>query len=146
MTKLEPIHFSDYDRYTPFFHGQNHRLCVYSLPSLIAWHTREYHPVAGVYNDAFVAGAEFATQKQNRHLILPVSGNGDFPPDKLHRMAREFGFDKYWFVRKTISRPTAKRMWRRFLRSHGSRNTMIMCMQPMIWPGCVATNTPKNAT
>ncbi len=96
--KLEPITFKDYARLTPFFQRQPHRLCVYSLPSLIAWSTREYQPCAAEMGDALVIGAEFTLKKENRHLILPASLNGGHSPEDLCDLAETFGFGQYWFV------------------------------------------------
>jgi len=96
--KLKPITFNDYSKLTPFFKRQPYRLCVYSLPSLIAWSTREYQPYAAVVQDTLIAGAEFTVKKENRHLLLPISRNGGHSPEQLCDLAEAAGFDKYWFV------------------------------------------------
>ena len=96
--KFDPITFKEYPQLTRFFEHQHYRLCVYSLPSLISWNTAEYQPYAAVSGDALIAGAEFATQKENRHLILPVSPNGGYPPEELRTLAETLGFAQYWFV------------------------------------------------
>jgi len=96
--KLEQITFKDYPKLLHFFERQQYRLCVYSLSSLIAWSTREYQPYAAAAGDMLVMGAEFVTEKENRHLILPISGNGNLSPEKLYELAERCGFKQYWFV------------------------------------------------
>jgi len=96
--RLKQITFKDYSRLTPFFERQPHKLCVYSLPSLIAWSTREYQPYASVVGDALVTGAEFKVKKENRHLLLPISLNGEPSPEDLYDLAETLGFGQYWFV------------------------------------------------
>lgn len=98
--KLNPVSFDDYAALAPFFAWQPHRLCTYSLPSLISWNTREFKPYAAVTDDFLVAGYEFATRKKERHLILPLSlnGNGTPGPEQLREVAERFGFDRYCCV------------------------------------------------
>ena len=71
---LTEITYEDHERLKPFFVRQPHRLCAYSLPSLIAWSTGAYHPLAGLVGDALVTGAEFTVKKEHRHLLLPLGG------------------------------------------------------------------------
>lgn len=99
--KLEPIDFDDYPQLLRHFRNQTYRLCVYSLPSLIAWHTREYRPLAAVAGDLLITGYEYEVQKEHRHLLLPispVSRNGNSPPERLEEIARSLGFQAYCFV------------------------------------------------
>jgi hypothetical protein len=96
--KLEPITYVDYPRLSPFFRDQPHRLCVYSLSSLLAWSTEAYFPVGGIRGDTLLIGADFVHQPHRRHLILPLSPGQEFPPKTLRDLALETGFEHYWFV------------------------------------------------
>ena len=95
---LNPMTFETYPELKPFFRGQRYPLCSYSLPSLIAWTNDNFSPGWTVVDGALVVGAEFKHPKENRHLILPVSPRREFTPKELLDLARELGFDRYWFV------------------------------------------------
>ena len=96
--KLEQITIKDYPKLKPFFKNPRYRLCEYSLPSILVWTNDEYQPYGGINNGALFIGAEFVQQKENRHLLLPISPEREFPPEELHQLARQLGFDQYWFV------------------------------------------------
>ncbi|MFZ3045657.1 MAG: phosphatidylglycerol lysyltransferase domain-containing protein [Desulfatirhabdiaceae bacterium] len=98
MINLKPITPDDYLRLKPFFNNQSHRLCIYGLPSLLSWRNTEYHPCAAIIDGVLMIAAEFNTQKDKRHLILPVSGGTLYPPERLHELAGLLGFSSYWFV------------------------------------------------
>jgi hypothetical protein len=98
MTDLVPITPNDYQFLKPYFTDQPHRLCVYGLPSILSWRTGEYYPCAAVVDDALVIGADFHTQKDKRHLILPIGDINRFPPEKLYDLALSTGFPAFWFV------------------------------------------------
>ena len=95
FTQLTP---PDFARYRSYFVNQRYELCAYSLSSIIAWTNDEYKPYGAEYADAFTVAAEFKTDTQNRHLLLPVSPRRQFPPDELAALAREAGHTQYWFV------------------------------------------------
>lgn len=88
----------DFDRYRPYFENQRYELCAYALSSIIAWSNNEYKPYGAKYQDAFVVAADFKTEKQNRHLLLPVSPKRMFEPEELAALSREAGYNQYWFV------------------------------------------------
>jgi hypothetical protein len=88
----------DYDKYRHYFKNQRYELCAYSLSSIIAWSNNEYQPYGAEYENAFVVAAEFNEEKQNRHLLLPVSPSRMFDPEALVRVARLAGHTQYWFV------------------------------------------------
>jgi hypothetical protein len=98
MTALKPITPDDYSRLKPFFINQPHRLCIYGLPSLLSWRNTEYYPCAAVIDGILIIGAEFNTQKDKRHLILPVADHMLYPPEKLRDLAELLNFSTYWFV------------------------------------------------
>jgi len=96
--KFQPIIPSDFPALKPFFQNQKHRLCAYSLASVLAWSNEEYRPYGAITDDMLIIGAEFNTKKENRHLLLPVSPSTDYSPEKLHGLATKLGFESYWFV------------------------------------------------
>ena len=96
--KLERITFRDYPKLLHFFKRQHYRLCVYSLPSLIAWSTREYQPYAAVSGDMLIVGEKFVSNKHIRHLVLPISEKQTPAPEKLYELAERSGFQQYWYV------------------------------------------------
>jgi hypothetical protein len=95
---LSPITADDYPRLLPFFRPQPYRLCSYSLSAIIAWQNDNYRPLAGVDGDSVVVAADFNNSPDLRHLILPVPYLERYDPERLHRLARDTGYDKYWFV------------------------------------------------
>jgi len=88
----------DYERYRSYFENQRYELCAYALSSIIAWSNSEYKPYGAEYQDALVVSAEFKTQKENRHLLIPISPERMFDPEELAAVAREAGYNQYWFV------------------------------------------------
>lgn len=95
---LKPITPKDYYRLQRYFDRQKYRLCEYSLPLILVWSNAEYEPYGVVDDESLIIGAEFATQKENRHLILPVSPAKEHTPEQLRALAEKFGFESFWFV------------------------------------------------
>lgn len=95
---MKEITYSDYASLKKYFINQRYMLCVYTLPSLIAWSNEYYRPCGIIENDALIIGAEFTEEKEHRHLILPISPSKEYSPKELYRVANESGFDNYWFV------------------------------------------------
>ncbi len=95
---LLPLTPVDYPVLKPFFENQQHRLCVYSLPSLLSWSNDEYQPVGAIDGDALIVAAEFNRHKEKRHLILPISPHRQYSPEALHALGRKLGYKSYWFV------------------------------------------------
>lgn len=96
--KMKEITYSDYLPLKKYFINQRYMLCVYTLPSIIAWSNEYYKPYGIIENDTLIIAAEFTEQKEYRHLILPISPPTEYPPKELCRVAEESGFDNYWFV------------------------------------------------
>ncbi len=96
--KLSPLTPKDYLSLKPYFENQRHRLCVYSLPSLLSWTNDTYQPCGAVYNDALIIAADFYREPQKRHLILPISPHSQFAPETLYALAEDMGYPSYWFV------------------------------------------------
>ena len=95
---MKHIKYSDYSGLKGFFRHQRYPLCVYSLPSIIAWSNEYYMPYGVIENDALIIAAEFTKQNENRHLILPVSPAREYSPEELYELAKKLGFKSYWFV------------------------------------------------
>lgn len=95
---MKHIKYSDYSKLKGFFRHQRYTLCVYSLPSILAWSNEYYMPCGAIENDALVVAAEFSEQKENRHLILPISPSREYSPKELYALAEKLGFKSYWFV------------------------------------------------
>ncbi len=93
--KLTPY---DYSEFKGFFAKQKYLHSAYSLSSIIVWSTEFFQPYGAVDGDTFIVGAEFTKNKDLRHLILPVSVNGEYTPEKLHRLAKDTGYEQYFFV------------------------------------------------
>ena len=88
----------DYAAYRPYFKDQRYTLCGYALSSIIAWSNEAYQPFGAVKDDALIVAAEFATEREHRHLILPISPNREFLPAELSELASQLGYDTFWFV------------------------------------------------
>ncbi len=95
---MKEITYSDYPSLKKYFNNQRHMLCVYTLPSIIAWSNEYYRPYGVIEKDTLIIGAEFTEEKENRHLILPVSPSKEYSPKELCSIAQKYGFDNYWFV------------------------------------------------
>ncbi len=93
--KLTPY---DYSEFKGFFANQKYLHSAYSLSSIIVWSTEFFQPYGAVNGDTFIVAAEFTKNKDLRHLILPVSVNGEYTPEKLHRLAKDTGYEQYFVV------------------------------------------------
>ncbi len=96
--KFSELTPQDYKLYRHYFENQRHELCGYSLASIIAWSNAEYKPHAAEVEDALIVAAEFNTEKQNRHLLLPICPERLFAPEELAGIARAAGYTDFWFV------------------------------------------------
>ena len=96
--KLSRLLPEDYPILKPYFSRPKYRLCSYSLSSAIAWSNQEYQPYKMVTDDAVVIGCEFTKNKENRHLMLPISPAKEFTPEALQELASDLGFTNFWFV------------------------------------------------
>lgn len=88
----------DFAAYKPYFKAQQYRLCGYALSSIIAWSNEEYQPFGAFADDALIVAAEFATEREHRHLILPISPKREYGPRELFELAQELGYQTFWFV------------------------------------------------
>jgi len=95
---LKPVTVSDYDTIKAFFVDQPYNLSIYSPASLIAWSNEIFRAYYTIVDGVLFIGCEAENNPQSNHLILPVSQNGPCSPSDLHRYARQFGFDRYWYA------------------------------------------------
>ncbi|MDD5723927.1 MAG: phosphatidylglycerol lysyltransferase domain-containing protein [Syntrophales bacterium] len=96
--KFRPLTPSDYASLKPFFVGQRHALCSYSLSSIIAWTNETYRPYGAIHDDSLLVYATFARRKERSHLILPISPGREHTPEELASISRQTGYGVYWFV------------------------------------------------
>ncbi|MBW2557586.1 MAG: DUF2156 domain-containing protein [Deltaproteobacteria bacterium] len=96
--KFKPLTPSDYTTLKPFFAGQRHPLCPYSLSSIIAWTTEVYQPCWAIHDDILFVYANFTRRKENSHLLLPISPDREHSPEELAEISRQTGYSTYWFV------------------------------------------------
>jgi len=96
--KMKQLKISDYPDLKRFFKRSKYRLCEYSLPLIIVWSNDEYQPYGTIDGDALIAGAEFTTCKENRHLLLPISPSREYTPEELRDLAIDLGFQDFWCV------------------------------------------------
>lgn len=95
---LQPIVLEDYKRFLPFFKDQPYGLCTYSLPSIIAWTSECYFPVADIVEKSLIVGAENLANFKQRHLLLPISPEKDWTPEELSLLVKDAGFECFRFV------------------------------------------------
>lgn len=98
MLNFTPLTPADFPRLKKYFQNQPHQLCAYSLASVIAWSNDIYQPYAALDGDTLMICAEYATQYEKRHLILPVAQEKQFDPETIHRLAVKADFETYQFV------------------------------------------------
>ena len=95
---MQPLTPADYPHLKKFFHGQPHRLSVYSLPSIICWDTPVYRAVYKVFHDVLIIGSYCVPRPYENHLILPIAPEWEESPEMVWRIARDLGFPQYYFV------------------------------------------------
>ena len=95
---LKPVTVNDYDTLKEFFVDQPYNLSIYSPASLIAWSNQIFRAYYTIVDETLFIACEAEKNPRDSHLILPVSRNGSFSPSNLHRYARQFGFDRYWYA------------------------------------------------
>ena len=117
----------DYAAYKPYFKKQRYTLCGYALSSIIAWSNEEYQPFGMVRDGALIVAAEFSTERQHRHLILPISPQREYEPRELFELAGELGYDTYWFVPEAyIQRHGSEKLERYFdIQAHDSYSDYV---------------------
>jgi len=97
---LKPLTNGEYEILKPFFTNPPYDSCVYTLPSLIVWHSPVFQPYWAVDDDMLIACLEFdARHTDKRHMILPLlRSNEIIDPESLHRTALAFEYERIWFV------------------------------------------------
>lgn len=95
---LKPVTVSDYDTLKAFFIDQPYNLSIYSPASLIAWSNQLFQAYYEIVDGILFIACKAERNPQDSHLILPVSKDGPCSPTDLHRYARQFGFERYWYA------------------------------------------------
>ena len=83
---------------SPYFRHQPYELCEFSLATLTVWANAEYRPQAAVDNSTLYIKGTFAKRRDLNHLMLPLSGSEEFPPERLRSLAEELGMKSFWFI------------------------------------------------
>ncbi len=93
--RLLPEHYPELERY---FTTQSHKLCYYSLSSLIAWcHHVSYSQWRIVDNDLIIS-VVFPDNPQKNWLLMPIPGEKPLPPAGLKDLATSLNHDKFVYV------------------------------------------------
>ncbi len=95
---LNDLTQNDYNKLIKFFNPQTHRLCYYSLSSLIVWSNYIAKPVWKIENDALIAGIVFSSTPEKNCLFLPIANGKELSPAQLCNIAKNNGFNKYQFI------------------------------------------------
>jgi hypothetical protein len=95
---FKPVDVSDYAILKGFFAEQPYSLSIYSPASIIAWSNRVHRASYAISGDTLFITGEPEDRPDERHLILPLSQKIVYSPASLHRLARQFGFNRYGHV------------------------------------------------
>jgi hypothetical protein len=95
---FKTITVSDYGTIKAFFAQNPYNLSIYSPASLIAWSNQMQTARYGIFNGKLLISGELAEHPDERYLILPVSAVAPRSAAVLHTLARELGFERYWYV------------------------------------------------
>jgi len=94
----KPLVPEDYTAYKPFFKQQKHRLCVYSLPSLIVWSNDIIEPHAAVLDDSLIIYIKSKSENEKSHLIMPISPEREYSPSELHQLTVDLDCKQIRFI------------------------------------------------
>ncbi len=89
---------SDYDTLIHYFSPQRHRLCYYSLSSLIVWKDTFSKPVWKIDCDSLIVGKLFLQNSEKNYLLLPIANGRELSPVQLYKIALSSGISKYQFI------------------------------------------------
>lgn len=95
---FKPVDVADYDTLKTFFSGHPYELSIYSPASIIAWSDGIYKAKYSIIDGICFIANDAEEHPDDRHLILPVSGQRCYSPAELHGFARELGYERYWYV------------------------------------------------
>ena len=98
MIPFTPVSTKDYSWLAPFFVDQPYELCEYSLAGILVWSGASYYPCATVQGGRLLLGAEYSGHPEYRHLVLPLGPQPEPGPEELAVIARDSGYQAYWFV------------------------------------------------
>ncbi|MCE5263513.1 MAG: phosphatidylglycerol lysyltransferase domain-containing protein [Deltaproteobacteria bacterium] len=95
---FKSISVSDYEILKPFFSGHPYHLSIYSLASIISWSYLTFKAYYAIDEGMLYIAGQSEEKPENRHLILPISGERTFTPLELKNIAVKLGFDRYWYA------------------------------------------------
>jgi hypothetical protein len=96
MLNFKPLTSDDYNLLKPYFANQTYQLSGYSLPSLVVW--QDQQPFYAIADDTIIIYAVSEKRPEDTHLILPVSLDGEYSPQKLRNLVDETNIASFWFV------------------------------------------------
>jgi hypothetical protein len=98
MMHFKPIEVADYGILKPFFGEQPYPLSIYSPASIIAWSNNRHTASWAISGDTLYISGQQEGRPEDRHLILPLGLQCTQTPAELHRIAKDLGFERYWYV------------------------------------------------
>ncbi len=97
--EFKEIAVSDYRGLKSYFKNQGHKICVFSLSSIIVWSNDSYQPHGAADGDSLIVGLKYRPPNQKEsHLFLPISPTRVHSPEELLEIALSLGFEAYWYV------------------------------------------------
>lgn len=91
----------DYPALSRFFIRQDSKLCLYSLPSLIAWTSDLCRTRYAIEGDTLYICNLFPDRPHRNHLVMPVSPDRSHPPAELYALVSRLGFGSVRFIPET---------------------------------------------
>jgi uncharacterized protein len=95
---FKPLSITDYPILKPFFFNNPYSLSIYSPSSIIAWSYKTFKAYYTISEGQLFVAGQVEDQNENSHLILPLSPGITYTPSVLYRIAKRYGFEKYWYV------------------------------------------------
>lgn len=92
------ISVSDYGTLKTFFEHNPYNLSIYSPASVIAWSSQMQRARFAILNDSLLISGDLADRPDESYLILPISRSVPGSAADLHALAKQLGFDRYWYV------------------------------------------------
>ena len=102
---FKQIRPQDYSALERYFKNQPHKLCSYSLSSILVWSNDQHKPFGAIVGDkkyedgeTLIVSVEFSAPQKENHLILPISPTKTHSPKELSELAKTLGFKKISFI------------------------------------------------
>ncbi len=88
----------DFPRLAPYFEGQRHELCSYSLVTILVWDNPLHHPHGAEEGGVLYVRSGFVRKGRKDFLFLPVARDREFSPAEVARAASRAKVDRVGFV------------------------------------------------